>query len=49
MTTLDEPMGYIDPQDVSPRPTAMRYGMFWGLAAYFLGLVSYLIRLDRSG
>ena len=43
MTTLDEPMGYIDPQDVSPRPTAMRYGLIWGLAGILLGLISYLL------
>jgi hypothetical protein len=43
MTTLDEPMGYIDPHDVSPRPTAMRYGLIWGLAGILLGLVSYLL------
>ena len=49
MTTLDEPMGYIDPQDVSPRPTAMRYGMFWGLAAILLGLVSYLLGWTDPG
>lgn len=50
MTTLDEPMGYIDPQDISPRPTAMRYGMIWGLVGILLGLVSYLLGWsDPSG
>ncbi len=43
MTTLDEPTGYIDPQDVSPRPTAMRYGMLWGLFGILLGLIAYLM------
>ena len=42
MTTLDDPMGYIDPKDVSPRSTAMRYGMIWGLLGILLGLISYL-------
>lgn len=43
MTTLDDPMGYVDPKDVSPRPTAMRYGLIWGLAGILLGLISYLL------
>ena len=49
MTTLDEPMGYIDPQDVSPRPTAMRYGGIWGLAGILLGLISYLMGWSDPG
>lgn len=43
MTTLDEPMNQIDPKDVSPRPTAMRYGLIWGLLGILLGLLSYLM------
>src|SRR5690606_5939007 len=42
MTTLDEPMGYIDPKDVSPQPTALRYGVIWGLLGILLGLIAYL-------
>ena len=49
MTTLDEQTDYIDPQTVSPRPTAMRYGMFWGLAGILLGLVSYLLGWTDPG
>ncbi len=43
MTTLDEPMGYIDPNEVSPRSTAMRYGMIWALFSILLGLITYLM------
>jgi F0F1-type ATP synthase assembly protein I len=50
MTTLDEPMGFIDPNDVSPRSTAMRHGLIWGLLGILLGLVSYLMGWsDPSG
>jgi len=50
MTSLDEPMAYVDPQDISPRSTAMRYGMIWGLLGILIGLVSYLMGWsDPSG
>jgi len=41
MNPLDENTHFIDPATVSPRPTAMRYGLIWGLISVLLGLVTH--------
>ena len=34
---------YIDPKTVAMQPTAMRYGLYWGVAGVLVTLVSYLL------
>ncbi len=36
-------MNYIDPTSVSPKSTAMRYGLIWGLIAIVLGLLAHIM------
>ncbi|MFT5384736.1 MAG: uncharacterized membrane protein YhaH (DUF805 family) [Saprospiraceae bacterium] len=43
MNPLDEPMNYIDPSSVSPRPVAMRYGLIWGLIGIMVGLLAHIL------
>ncbi|MFT5765682.1 MAG: uncharacterized membrane protein YhaH (DUF805 family) [Saprospiraceae bacterium] len=43
MNPLDEPMTYIDPSSVSPRPVAMRYGLIWGLIGIMVGLLAHIL------
>ena len=43
MNPLDEPMTFIDPSTVSPRPVAMRYGLIWGLIGILVGLLAHIM------
>ena len=47
MPTLDDPINFIDPSTVSPRPAGMRWGLIWGGAAIVIGLIGYITGLTK--
>ncbi len=42
MTSLDEPVNYIDPNEVSPQNTIVRFGLIGGLGLVIYGLIGIL-------
>jgi multisubunit Na+/H+ antiporter MnhB subunit len=47
MTTLDEPANFIDPKEVSPQNTIVRYGLIGGLGLVIYGLIGMLTGLSN--
>jgi len=42
MTSLDEPINYIDPNEVSPQNTIVRFGVIGGLVLVIYSLIGFL-------
>lgn len=47
MTTLDEPINFIDPKNVSPQNTILRYGLVGGLGLVIYALIGILTGISN--